>query len=99
MSSNLVGVSALASALGTALKTAADGMLGAAGPIASQTAGINRSITEIGSRRTHLQDRLDATQARYQKQFSALDTLISSMNTTSTFLTQQLANLPGSTTK
>ncbi len=99
LSANLVDVSSLASAIGSALKTAADNMLGTTGPLSSQTTGLNRSITAIGSRRTNLQVRLDATQARYQKQFSALDTLISSMNTTSTFLTQQLANLPGSTTK
>ena len=99
LSANLADASSLASAVGSALKSAADSMLGTSGPITSKTDSINRSITDIGSRRTQLQDRLDATQARYQKQFSALDTLISSMNSTSTYLTQQLANLPGSTNK
>ena len=95
LSANLTDVSSLASAIGTALKTAADSMLGTAGPIASKTVSLNRSITDIGTRRTHIQDSLAATQARYQKQFSGLDTLISNMNKTSSFLTQQLANLPG----
>ncbi len=99
VSANLVDVSALALAIGNALKTSADNILGTEGPISSQTTGINKSITAIGSRRTQMQARLEATQARYQKQFSALDTLISNMNTTSTFLTQQLANLPGFTSK
>jgi len=95
LSANLADVSSLASAIGTALKSAADNMLGIAGPITSKTTSINRSITDIGSRRTRIQSSLATTQARYEKQFSSLDTLISSMNSTSTYLTQQLANLPG----
>jgi flagellar hook-associated protein 2 len=35
-------------------------------------------------------------QARYLKQFQALDSLLSGMQQTSTYLSQQLANLPGS---
>jgi flagellar hook-associated protein 2 len=99
LSANIGAVSSLAAAIGAALKSAADGMLGAAGPITSKTDSINRSITDIGARRAHLQDRLAAVQARYQKQFSGLETLISSMNKTSQYLTQQLASLPGFTTK
>jgi len=98
LSASLVDVSSLAGAIGTALKTAADSMLGTTGPITSKTESLNRSITDIGSRRTYLQDRLAVTQARYQKQFSGLDTLIASMNKTSEYLTQQLANLPGAYT-
>jgi flagellar hook-associated protein 2 len=32
---------------------------------------------------------------RYIKQFSALDSMLSQMQQTSSYLTQQLANLPG----
>jgi flagellar hook-associated protein 2 len=99
LSANIGDVSSLAAAIGNALKSAADGLLGSAGPITSKTESLNRSIADIGSRRARLQDRLEAVQARYQKQFSALDTMVSSMNSTSAYLTQQLANLPGSTTK
>ena len=94
LSADVVSASALAAALGSAVKTFADGLLGFSGPIPAATAGISRSITDIGTQRVKLQSRLDATQVRYQKQFRALDTLMSGMNTTATFLTQQLGNLP-----
>ncbi len=42
-----------------------------------------------------LTDRLTALQARYTKQFNALDTLLAKLQSTSNYLTQQLANLPG----
>ena len=64
--------------------------------IAARTEGIDRSITDIGNRRTDLEARLVNIEKRYRAQFSALDTMLSSMNSTSSFLTQQLANLPGS---
>jgi len=41
-----------------------------------------------------LQLRLQNIEKRYRAQFTALDTMIGSMNKTSSFLTQQLANLP-----
>ncbi|HEU4602422.1 MAG TPA: flagellar filament capping protein FliD [Steroidobacteraceae bacterium] len=41
-----------------------------------------------------LNDRMTALQQRYMKQFSALDSLLSQMQTTSSYLSQQLANLP-----
>ena len=38
--------------------------------------------------------RLENTEARLRAQFGALDSLLSQLNSTSSFLTQQLANLP-----
>jgi flagellar hook-associated protein 2 len=38
--------------------------------------------------------RLAQIETRYRAQFTALDTLVSSMQKTSQYLTQQLANLP-----
>ena len=72
-------------------------LLGSNGPITSATDGANRSIKDIGTQRDALNVRLAATQARYLKQFTSLDTLISSMNATSTYLTQQLASLTKTT--
>jgi flagellar hook-associated protein 2 len=37
---------------------------------------------------------MDTIEARYRAQFTALDTMLSSLNQTSQFLTQQLATLP-----
>ena len=64
------------------------------GFLSSRTDGINRSIQDIGDQRNVLQLRLQNIEKRYRAQFSALDTMIGSMNQTSSFLTQQLANLP-----
>ena len=64
------------------------------GVLVSRTNGINKSITDIGSRRTTLQARLVGIEQRYRMQYSALDAMLTSMNQTSTYLTQQLANLP-----
>jgi flagellar hook-associated protein 2 len=94
VTSDFGAAATLTAAIGTAIKSAADTLLGPTGPLANQSDGINRSIKDIGSRRTLLQSRMEATQARYQRQFGALDTLMSSMNSTSTFLSQQLDNLP-----
>ena len=58
--------------------------------------GINASIKDIGKQRDALAIRLEIIEKRYRAQFTALDTMIASMTTTSNFLTQQLANLPGS---
>lgn len=94
LSSSVTDVSTLTKAVGAAIKSAADILLGTTGPLANETDGINRSIKDIGTRRTSIQRQLESTQARYQAQFSALDTLLGSMNSTSSFLTQQLGNLP-----
>jgi flagellar hook-associated protein 2 len=90
LSADAAGVIALTAAIGKAIDTAATSIIGSAGPLSAKVVGINRSIKDIGSRRTQIQAHLDAVQKAYQKQFSALDTLISSMNSTSNFLTTQL---------
>lgn len=72
------------------LNTYVTSMLASTGDINSRTSGINSSITEIGKQRTAMQARLTTVEARYRAQFTRLDTMLSSMNQTSTYLTQQL---------
>jgi flagellar hook-associated protein 2 len=69
-------------------------MLASGGILAARTDGLNSSIKQINNDEVQEQARLDAIQARYTAQFSALDSMLASMQQTSTFLTQQLANLP-----
>lgn len=76
--------------------TLLDGIVGASGLIASRTDGITASIKDLGKRAEALQTRLLSIEKRYRAQFTALDSLIASMNQTSQYLTQQLANLPSS---
>lgn len=67
------------------------------GTIAASKSSINSSISDIGDRRIALQRRLDELQKRYQKQFTALDVTVASMQQTSAYLSQQLASLSKST--
>jgi len=73
-----------------------DGMLKKKGLIDSRLDGINTTIKNIGHQRESILNRLEIVEKRYRNQFTALDAMVSSMNQTSTFLQQQLANLPKS---
>jgi len=69
------------------------GLLARDGAIASRTTGINATIKDLDRQRDVLDRRLADIEARYRKQFTDLDSLMSSMTATSTFLTQQLQQL------
>lgn len=56
-----------------------------------KTDGINASIKSVASQRDKFADRLTAIEARYRAQFTALDTMLQSMQSTQAYLTQQLA--------
>ncbi len=71
-----------------------EAMLSTDGLVSSRTDGLNDSIRDIGKRRDRIEARLVQIEERYRAQFAALDTMIASMNRTSEFLQQQLANLP-----
>ena len=75
------------------LDTLASSFLNSTGPIAGRTDGISKTIKDIGNQRDALNRRMADVETRYRAQFTALDTMISSMNSTSNFLTQQLASL------
>jgi flagellar hook-associated protein 2 len=70
--------------------------LDSAGVFDSRTAGLQSSIDDINDRREALNTRLAALQTRYTKQFNGLDSLLSQLQGTSSFLSQQLSKLPGS---
>lgn len=65
------------------------------GLIKSREEGVRARIKYNESAQTNMEYRLEQIEARFLKQFSALDTIISSSNSTSAYLSQQLANLPG----
>ena len=75
------------------LETRVKGMLDTDGLLSARTDGINRSIKSFDARIESLEARLVKVEARYSAQFTALDAAMSSMNTTSAYLTQQLATL------
>jgi len=76
--------------------TALTSYLSSTGSLTSSVDGINTEIKGINSQRDKLNLRLTSVEARYRKQFTAMDTLISQLKTTSSFLTQQLNSLSGS---
>lgn len=75
------------------LNNLASNFLGAAGAFATSTKGLNATIASIGKQQSAFSDKLVDIEKRYRTQYTALDTAIASMNTTSTFLTQQFKAL------
>lgn len=73
------------------LNNLATSTLASDGQLNSRTSGLGDSIRDIGKQRDALALRLANTEKRYRAQFTALDAMLSSMNSTSTFLTQQLS--------
>ncbi len=63
------------------------------GVFTSHTDGLTQSSKKIDDDILRLNTRLATMQTNYQAQFTKLDTMMSSMNSTSSFLTQQLASL------
>ncbi|CAK0767672.1 flagellar hook-associated protein 2 [Gammaproteobacteria bacterium] len=61
------------------------------GTISSRTDDINTSIKSIGEQRTTVNTRLASLQKQYLTQFNAMDSIVASMKSTGTFLTQQFA--------
>jgi flagellar hook-associated protein 2 len=72
-------------------------MLATNGSLDGRTQGINNTIKDIGKQRDALNVRLAEIETRYRTQFTALDSMLSSMNQTSTYLTQQLDILQSQT--
>ncbi len=64
--------------------------LGPGGAIGQQTQSLTASIQSLTSQMSTEQARLTALQLQYTRQFTAMDTILSKMNSTQTFLTQQL---------
>jgi len=69
-------------------------MLGRDGVVATRSDGMTRSMADLDGRRSALTRRLATVEAHYRAQFTALDTMLGRMSTTSSYLTQQLASLP-----
>ena len=75
----------------------ADTLIGAGGLLDSRESTLNRQIRDTESARTNLQFRLTQKEAALVDQFSTLDALIATMNTTSSFLSTQLEQIAATT--
>lgn len=83
-----------ASGFAAQLSKMATTMISSSGLIVTRTDGLNASIKQVDKARDDRNTELVAIEARYRAQFTALDTLLSSMQATSQYLTTQLASLP-----
>lgn len=68
--------------------------LGSSGVLQGKTDGLNNTLKDIDESLVSLQLRLDKMEEQMLARFSALDVLISQLNSTSSFLTRELANVP-----
>jgi flagellar hook-associated protein 2 len=65
-------------------------LLSTDGLLNARTTGITTSIKRVDDQSAKISSRLASVEARYRAQYTRLDTLLSSMSTTSSFLTQQI---------
>ena len=65
---------------------------GKTGVIQNAQDGINKTIKTLDQRYTDMEATIEATMARYKAQFTALDTMVSKLNSTATYLTQQFSS-------
>lgn len=86
-------VANLVNKVGSAYNDSIERITGTSGSISAATTGLQSTIKSLGDRQSALELRLTTVEARYRSQFSALDTMMSKMNSTSSYLATQLANL------
>jgi flagellar hook-associated protein 2 len=68
--------------------------LSSTGDITARDAGITSKRKQLDKDKTALDARMAVVQERYKKQFSALDSMLTSMQSTSAYLAKQLGNVP-----
>ena len=63
------------------------------GQLKAKTDGLNARVKDLGKQQIAVDTRIAAFEARTRAQFTALDSLMAKLGTTSSYLAQQLANL------
>ena len=75
------------------LNNLATSFVGSGSLLKSKTDGLNISIKSVADQAARFETRLESIEKRYRAQFVALDSMMTSMQSTSDYLTQQLASL------
>jgi flagellar hook-associated protein 2 len=78
---------------GSLLKDALTKILDTGGSIAARTDGLNASIKRNTKQQDDFNARMTTLESTYRRQFTSLDAMLTSMSTTSNYLTQQFAAL------
>lgn len=81
------------------LNTQLDQWVGSNGVLAGRTDSISQQLKDLKTQQSTLDVRMADLTARYQAQFTALDTLMSKLNSTSSYLQQQFDALSNSNKK
>ena len=76
------------------LETLLGAFLDTDGLVEAKTEGTQASMKQLDQRKDALEARLERVEAAYRRQYTALDETIARMSAISTYLSQQLANLP-----
>jgi flagellar hook-associated protein 2 len=71
-----------------------DARLASGSDLDSRNTSLKRNLDQISRDKEALALRMEQIEARYRRQFTALDSLLSQLQSTSSYLAQQLANLP-----
>ena len=68
-------------------------LTGANGLITTRTNGLNSSIKQLETQKSQMQAHLSMLQKQYQATYTALDTTMATLNSTSSYLTGQLSSI------
>ena len=85
------GTSSAGSGFVRRFKRLADDTLAADGALDTRSSGLRTSLTRNGKSQETAQKRLDQTEARLRAQYSALDTTMAKLSTTSAYVKQQFS--------
>lgn len=96
METDFSSVAKTIAAYSSAFDTLTTEMNDSDGLITNRLAGLNSTSDNLDDRIDAQSRLLDVIQDRYESQFAALETLLASLQTTESYLTQQLASLSGS---
>jgi flagellar hook-associated protein 2 len=80
--------------VGANLYSQVDQRLSTTGSLESRSNNLTAQQKDLTNRQSDVDERMTNLLAGYVKQFTSLDTLLSSLQTTSAYLTQQLSSLP-----
>ena len=92
LSSGQADVLKTLNAYGSAFNTALTNIQATDGVIQSRINGLGTQIKSYNDNKSALEIRINRVEARYRAQFISLDKLVSSLQTTSSYLAQQLGS-------
>lgn len=79
--------------LGRPMRAAMEGYVGPGSVLDSRTQNLNKKLKDVTLQRDNYEVRIEKLTQQYRTQFTALDSLLSRLQSTSTYLSQQLSSL------